>query len=34
MIEVPAERRDARGALLVRNASEHNLKGIDVATRV
>jgi excinuclease ABC subunit A len=31
MIEVPAERRDARGALLVRNASEHNLKGIDVA---
>jgi excinuclease ABC subunit A len=31
MIEVPAERRDARGALLVRNAREHNLKGIDVA---
>jgi excinuclease ABC subunit A len=31
MIEVPSERRDARGALLVRNASEHNLKGIDVA---
>ncbi len=31
MIEVPAERREARGALLVRNAREHNLKGIDVA---
>jgi excinuclease ABC subunit A len=31
MIEVPAERRAARGALLVRGAREHNLKGIDVA---
>jgi excinuclease ABC subunit A len=31
MIEVPAERREARGALLVRGAREHNLKGIDVA---
>jgi excinuclease ABC subunit A len=31
MIEVPSERRDARGALLVRGAREHNLKGIDVA---
>jgi excinuclease ABC subunit A len=30
-IEVPAERRQPRGALLVRNAREHNLKGIDVA---
>jgi excinuclease ABC subunit A len=30
-IEVPAERREPAGALLVRNASEHNLKGIDVA---
>jgi excinuclease ABC subunit A len=30
-IEVPAERREPRGALLVRNAREHNLKGIDVA---
>ncbi len=30
-IEVPAERREARGALLVRGAREHNLKGIDVA---
>jgi len=31
MIEVPAERRQPRGALLVRGAREHNLKGIDVA---
>jgi excinuclease ABC subunit A len=30
-IEVPAERREPSGALLVRNAREHNLKGIDVA---
>ncbi|HEY7257250.1 MAG TPA: excinuclease ABC subunit UvrA, partial [Solirubrobacterales bacterium] len=30
-IEVPGERREPRGALLVRNAREHNLKGIDVA---
>jgi excinuclease ABC subunit A len=30
-IEVPAERRRPRGALLVRGAREHNLKGIDVA---
>ncbi|HEY1356307.1 MAG TPA: excinuclease ABC subunit UvrA, partial [Solirubrobacterales bacterium] len=30
-IEIPEERRDPRGALLVRNAREHNLKGIDVA---
>jgi excinuclease ABC subunit A len=30
-IEVPAERREPSGALVVRNASEHNLKGIDVA---
>ncbi len=30
-IEVPAERREPRGALVVRNAREHNLKGIDVA---
>ena len=30
-IEVPAERREPTGALLVRNAREHNLKGIDVA---
>jgi excinuclease ABC subunit A len=30
-IEVPAERRRPRGALRVRNAREHNLKGIDVA---
>jgi excinuclease ABC subunit A len=30
-IEVPAERREPAGALLIRNASEHNLKGIDVA---
>jgi excinuclease ABC subunit A len=31
MIEVPAERREPRGALVVRGAREHNLKGIDVA---
>jgi excinuclease ABC subunit A len=31
MIEVPGERREPRGALLVRGAREHNLKGIDVA---
>jgi excinuclease ABC subunit A len=31
MIEVPNERREPRGALLVRGAREHNLKGIDVA---
>jgi len=30
-IEVPEERREPRGALLVRGAREHNLKGIDVA---
>jgi excinuclease ABC subunit A len=30
-IEVPAERRQPRGALRVRGAREHNLKGIDVA---
>jgi excinuclease ABC subunit A len=30
-IEVPEERREPSGALLVRNAREHNLKGIDVA---
>jgi excinuclease ABC subunit A len=30
-IAVPAERREPRGALVVRNAREHNLKGIDVA---
>jgi len=30
-IAVPAERREPRGALAVRNAREHNLKGIDVA---
>jgi excinuclease ABC subunit A len=30
-IEIPDERREPRGALLVRNAREHNLKGIDVA---
>jgi excinuclease ABC subunit A len=30
-IEVPQERREPRGALLVRGAREHNLKGIDVA---
>jgi excinuclease ABC subunit A len=29
-IEVPTARRTARGALWVRGASEHNLKGIDV----
>jgi excinuclease ABC subunit A len=31
MIEVPAERREPSGALLIRGAREHNLKGIDVA---
>jgi excinuclease ABC subunit A len=30
-IEIPAERRRPRGALRVRGAHEHNLKGIDVA---
>jgi excinuclease ABC subunit A len=30
-IELPAERRAPRGALRVRGAREHNLKGIDVA---
>jgi excinuclease ABC subunit A len=30
-IEVPAERREPAGTLLIRNAAEHNLKGIDVA---
>ena len=30
-IAVPEERREPRGALVVRNAREHNLKGIDVA---
>ncbi len=30
-IAVPDERREPRGALVVRNAREHNLKGIDVA---
>jgi excinuclease ABC subunit A len=30
-IEVPAQRREPAGALLVRGAREHNLKGIDVA---
>ena len=30
-IEVPERRRQPRGALLVRGAREHNLKGIDVA---
>ncbi len=30
-IEVPAKRREPRGALLVRGAREHNLKGIDAA---
>jgi excinuclease ABC subunit A len=33
-IEVPAERRGPRGALVIRNAREHNLKGIDVAVPV
>jgi excinuclease ABC subunit A len=33
-IELPAERRVPRGALVVRNAREHNLKGIDVAIPV
>ena len=30
-IEVPTERREPAGALLIRNAREHNLKGVDVA---
>jgi excinuclease ABC subunit A len=30
-IEVPEQRRDPKGALLVRGAREHNLKGVDVA---
>ncbi len=30
-IEVPARRREPSGALVVRNAREHNLKGIDAA---
>ena len=30
-IEVPEERREPRGALLVRGAAQHNLKGIDIA---
>jgi excinuclease ABC subunit A len=30
-IEVPAQRRQPRGALLIRGARQHNLKGIDVA---
>ncbi|HET7052398.1 MAG TPA: excinuclease ABC subunit UvrA [Solirubrobacterales bacterium] len=30
-IAVPEERREPRGALVIRNAREHNLKGIDVA---
>jgi excinuclease ABC, A subunit len=30
-IEVPEQRREPRGALLVRGARQHNLKGIDVA---
>jgi excinuclease ABC subunit A len=30
-IAVPEERRKPRGALVIRNAREHNLKGIDVA---
>jgi excinuclease ABC subunit A len=30
-IEVPEERRQPRGALVVRGAREHNLKGVDVA---
>ncbi len=30
-IELPKERREPSGALVVRNAREHNLKGIDVA---
>jgi excinuclease ABC subunit A len=30
-IEAPAERREPRGALVVRGARQHNLKGIDVA---
>ncbi|MGV1048984.1 MAG: excinuclease ABC subunit UvrA [Solirubrobacterales bacterium] len=30
-IEVPEERREPRGALVIRGAREHNLKGVDVA---
>jgi excinuclease ABC subunit A len=30
-IETPARRREPRGALLIRGARQHNLKGIDVA---
>jgi len=33
-IEIPLQRREPRGALLVRNAREHNLKGIDVAVQL
>jgi excinuclease ABC subunit A len=33
-IGVPAERREPHGELVIRNAREHNLKGIDVAVPV
>jgi excinuclease ABC subunit A len=33
-IEVPQVRREPRGALLVRGAREHNLKGVDVAVPI
>jgi excinuclease ABC subunit A len=33
-IEIPDRRREPSGALVVRNAREHNLKGIDVAVPV